>query len=69
MTQFLDELEAVPVDLPLVPRVVTQVGRHGLLDLQISKRHYSEMSGYQKVVKSFQTTTLSTWWLVVTCVV
>ena len=33
VAELLEELEAVPVDLPLVPRVVTQVRRHGLLDL------------------------------------
>ena len=32
--QLLDELEAVAVNLPLVPRVVRQVRRHGLLDLK-----------------------------------
>ena len=33
MAEFLEELEAVPVNLPLVPRVVTQVRRDRLLDL------------------------------------
>ena len=34
VSELLDELEAVPVDLPLVPRVVAQVCRHWLLNLQ-----------------------------------
>ena len=33
MAEFLEELEAVPVNLPLVPRVVTQVRRGGFLHL------------------------------------
>ena len=33
VAELLHELEAVPVDLPLVPGVVAQVGRDGLLDL------------------------------------
>ena len=45
MTELLDELEAVSVYLPLVPRVVAQVSSHGLLNLQIpSEQHYSKMS-------------------------
>ena len=33
VAELLHELEAVPVDLPLVPGVVAQVRRDGLLDL------------------------------------
>ena len=33
VAELLHELEAVPVDLPLVPRVVAQVGRDRLLNL------------------------------------
>lgn len=33
VSELLDELEAVPVDFPLVPRVVAQVCRHWLLNL------------------------------------
>ena len=33
VAELLHELEAVPVNLPLVPRVVTQVRRDRLLDL------------------------------------
>ena len=33
VSELLHELEAVPVDLPLVPRVVAQVGRDRLLNL------------------------------------
>ena len=34
VSELLDELEAVPVNLPLVPRVVAQVCRHWLLNLE-----------------------------------
>ena len=34
VSELLDELEAVSVNLPLVPRVVAQVCRHGLLNLK-----------------------------------
>ena len=33
VAELLEELEAVPVDLPLVPGVVAQVGRDRLLNL------------------------------------
>ena len=34
VSELLDELEAVPVNLPLVPRVVAQVCRNWLLNLE-----------------------------------
>ena len=53
--KLLDELEAVAVNLPLVPRVVRQVRRHGLLDLQQKYVLNKYIIGEKKMIKTFAT--------------